>query len=135
MGTIKDDTMLMRDQMIKAAESGDLEAKYQLGWACMRGSKTHEFEKEEKEGFRWLFEAAGEGHVSAMDSVAVCYEYGNGVKKDWPSALRWYQAAADQGHEGAQTRVAVHSFQIKDYEKVHWLCVRSLGTILQCCGM
>ncbi|MDQ6964091.1 MAG: tetratricopeptide repeat protein, partial [Mariprofundales bacterium] len=49
-------------------------------------------------------QAAEKGSLTAMFTVAVNYEYGRGVERDWHEASRWYKLAANKGHPEASFR-------------------------------
>src|SRR5437867_587794 len=45
---------------------------------------------------------AEKGDATAQFYLGMCYDIGNGVKKDRVEAAKWYRKAADQGHVAAQ---------------------------------
>jgi TPR repeat protein len=51
--------------------------------------------------------AAEQGDVNAQWCLAVCYEKGNGVKKDLTNAIEWYTKAAEQGDKEAQDKLSL----------------------------
>ena len=84
----------------KAADQGDADAQFELGWHYETGSGV---EKDESEAVRWYQEAADQGHMGAQFELGWHYETGRGVEEDESEAVRWYQEAADQGHMDAQS--------------------------------
>src|SRR5947208_11530651 len=49
--------------------------------------------------------AADEGLDRAHYQIGVLYEYGRGVRQNFPKAMRWYRRAAAQGLASAQTNI------------------------------
>ena len=49
--------------------------------------------------------AAEKGHTSAMYNLALNYEDGNGVAKDYQEAAKWYRMAAEKGYASAMYRM------------------------------
>ncbi|MBQ9213603.1 MAG: SEL1-like repeat protein, partial [Bacteroidales bacterium] len=41
----------------------------------------------------------------AQNNLGVCYEKGQGVKKDYNKAKEWFSKAAEQGNEKAKTNL------------------------------
>ncbi|KAK2849509.1 hypothetical protein Q5P01_009343 [Channa striata] len=62
--------------------------------------------KNEEEAFTCFQAAAQQGYSKAQFNTAVCYEKGQGVKKDKDKALYYYCQAAVRGHTQAQYRYA-----------------------------
>lgn len=57
------------------------------------------------ETVRWYHMAAEQGRVDAQAMLAVAYQVGDGVAKDYVEAARWYRKAAEQGHARCQFRL------------------------------
>jgi TPR repeat protein len=53
------------------------------------------------EAVKWYAIAAGNGNVSAMVNLGLCFEGGRGVQADDREAVKWFAAAAEAGHERA----------------------------------
>jgi len=86
----------------EAAEKGDAEAQYNLGFCYYVGRGVSEdYEK----AFYWYTKAAERGHAEAQHCLGLCYAYGEGVPKDMAKAAHWYTKAAEQGHAEAQFRI------------------------------
>lgn len=90
-------------QLYKAANGGDIQAKYELAVILLHGLNGS---KDEIEALRWFRAAAEEGHSGAQYYMGEIYQYGQADRvKDEAKALSWYQLAADQGHLLAQTMI------------------------------
>jgi TPR repeat protein len=46
--------------------------------------------------------AAEQGNARAQFNLALMYEDGNGIPKDYNEAIKWYRKAADQGSTKAE---------------------------------
>lgn len=78
----------------KAAEQGNAEAQYRLGYMY---HLCYGFATDYSEAMKWYRKAAEQGYVRAQCNLGLMYHNGNGVAKDLNEAKRWYQKAADQG--------------------------------------
>ncbi|MGI0035084.1 MAG: tetratricopeptide repeat protein [Nitrososphaera sp.] len=47
-------------------------------------------------------QAAERGHAGAQYNLAMMYDTGRGIARDYAEAFKWYRKAARQGHAGAQ---------------------------------
>ncbi len=63
--------------------------------------------RERPEAFSALIEAAANGHRHAQYHVALAYERGQVVSRDFAEAARWYRRAAEQGLADAQLALAL----------------------------
>lgn len=87
------------------AQSGDIDAQYQLGEKYADGAFPNT-----PEAIYWLCLAARDGHVPAQMRLAMLYEDlgsgggGDGKLSNAGSAYFWYTAAASQGDDLAFTR-------------------------------
>ena len=79
---------------LKAAEQGNAEAQYVLGFCYEMGQGVSQ---DYEEAVRWYRLAAEQGNVDAKWQLGCCYERGYGVPKDIDEALKWYRLAAEQG--------------------------------------
>ena len=86
----------------QAAEQGDAQAAYSLGFACQFGLGV---EKSPTQAFYWYREAASFGDVDATANVAACYANGFGVERDPVEAARWLRRAAELGDFEARRRL------------------------------
>ena len=41
----------------------------------------------------------------AQNDLGVCYQFGQGVERDYYEAVKWYRKAAAQGHASAQNNL------------------------------
>lgn len=117
---------------LKAAEQGDPDSQYQVGWMYENGEGTAEEneelaerwyfkaaeqdhaggqfalstlydEKEDKKtSFEWCLKAATQGHISAMYNTGYNYKRGYGVEKNINVAFEYYSKAAKKGDADAQ---------------------------------
>ena len=82
----------------KAAESGNAEAQYKLGFCYERGySVEHDYSK----AVKWYLKAAENENAEAQYSLGWYFENGI-VGQDEYEAVKWYQKAAENGHADAQ---------------------------------
>ena len=47
------------------------------------------------------------GDAAAQNNLGVCYEYGQGVARNYAEAVEWYKKAAVQGHANAQNNLGL----------------------------
>ncbi len=83
------------EDLIAAAEQGDLEAQFRLGRnrlleAAFDASKA-------TEAVMWLTRAAEAGHSGAMTRLGSMYQKGMGVLQNFELALTWIERATRQG--------------------------------------
>ena len=79
-------------ELVKKAESGDLDAQYRLGRCYCAEGVTQDY----KEAVKWFTKAAEQGYVDAQVNLGECYENGQGVTKDYEEAVKWFTKAAEQ---------------------------------------
>jgi len=84
---------------LKAAEEGDKELQYKMGYLYQFGIA---FGKDVDEAVNWYRMAADQGHAEAQFMLGGCYEKGEGVELDLNEAVNWYRKAAKQGHAEAK---------------------------------
>jgi TPR repeat protein len=82
-----------------AAESGDAEAQYEMGMACLCGDGVDE---DPREAVKWFLKAAEQGEVSAQLALAEVYSHGDLGKPDYEEAIRWARKAVEGGNEAAE---------------------------------
>ena len=56
---------------------------------------------------RELTPLAKQGNADAQYNLGVMYENGQGISKNYKTAVKWYRLAADQGHASAQFNLGV----------------------------
>ena len=82
----------------QAAEQGDAEAQYNLGFMYAEGLGVS---KDEPEWVRWYRLGADQGDAVAQLELGLMLmlmsDAGEGVSKDEPELVRWYRLGADQG--------------------------------------
>ena len=87
------------DELRKAAESGDIEAQYELGTRLYYGNKCN---VNNEEAVKWFRKAAEQGYTKAQYLLGQSLVLGMGCKKDKEEAERWLRKAAKQGHTKAK---------------------------------
>lgn len=93
----------------KAAEGGDVEAKYKLGRHYFYYAA---FDKENAEQYyldasTWYAQAADAGHTGAQYELGSVYENGDGVKKDYSKAIEYFTCLSEAGETRPQYDLAV----------------------------
>ena len=63
------------------------------------------------EAVKYFRQAAEMGDSEAQNNLAVCYEFGKGVKKDLGKAYEWYSKAAAKGNAGAKENLQKKKFR------------------------
>lgn len=86
--------------MLPYAKQGDISAQARIG-TLFQDNHEHQL------AIYWLSKAADQQQTVAMNNLALAYEVGLGVKKDWPKALQLYTASAKLGSSHAQNRLGV----------------------------
>ena len=86
------------------AESGDVEAQFDLGMCYENGQGVTPNSTQAAEWFR---KAAEHGNASAQYELGKMYVSGAGVVKDDIQAAKWLAKAADQEHPSAQLGLAI----------------------------
>ena len=90
--------------MSKAAEQGNGNAQFNLGWMYENGRGVA---KNEAEAVRWYRKAAEQGTAQAQCNLGGEYKNGRGVAKNDAEAARWFRKAAEQGDAQAQRTLAL----------------------------
>lgn len=86
----------------KAAEAGNADAQVELGRIYDYKFKEYNIEQNDAEAFKWYKKAAEQGNPAGMENLAISYEYGGKVPKDYSEALKWHLKAAEKGYISAQ---------------------------------
>ena len=92
------------DAIKKAAEQGNVDAQYNLGFMYDNGEGVPE---DDTEAVRWFRQAAEQGNVDAQYNLGFMYVKGEGVPEDDAEAVRWFRQAAEQGHAAAQGMLGI----------------------------
>ncbi len=87
----------------KAADQGDAQAQYNLGWMYDKGKGVA---RDSRQAVHWWKKAADQGDAGAQNNLGVMFANGDGVAHDAKRAVYWYQQAANQGHAQAQFNLA-----------------------------
>ncbi len=87
------------EQLVAAAEQGDLESQNSLGLLYFSGQKG---KGKAYEAFKWFEKAANKGHATATYNLAFLYNTGQGTLQDVPKSKELFQKAADGGSPEAQ---------------------------------
>ena len=84
----------------KAAERGNLNAQFDLGYAYYYGRGV---KQNYSKAVYWFRKASGQGNAIAQVYLGNAYNYGQGVAQNYFMAAYWYKKAADQGNADART--------------------------------
>ncbi|MBS0346826.1 MAG: sel1 repeat family protein [Proteobacteria bacterium] len=88
----------------RAAEDGDVEARFQLGKLYSAGATG--IPADPARAFAWFSAAGKSGHAGAAYYLGIAWRDGYGVKTDHAEAARWLRRAADSGIAAAQFLLA-----------------------------
>lgn len=83
----------------KAAELGEPEAQFDLGYAYYNGEGI---QRDYTVAVRWFKRAATQDFAKAQYNLSYCYMYGRGVPRDYDKALAFLTKAAGKGCQQAQ---------------------------------
>lgn len=83
----------------KLAESGDVEAQFNLGFMFDQGQGVPQ---NYAEAVKWYRKAADQGHADAQYFLGTMYVQGQGVPLNYAEATKWLKKAAEQGLTDAQ---------------------------------
>jgi uncharacterized protein len=100
---VKQDVPKAIELWSKAAEAGNVTARFNLGLQYAAGSGVP---KDMKKAADYLLQAAESGLPEAQFAVAGFYRDGTGVGKDLEAARLWYDRAATAGFEPARVELA-----------------------------
>ncbi len=87
------------DDLLAAAEGGDITAMLQVALAYYQGSDA--VEKDYQTAYIWFLKAAKQGHAAGQYNVGVLYMSGVLGEPDYDAALHWLEKAAAQNYEYA----------------------------------
>ena len=88
----------------EAAESGDADAQYNLGWMYDNGEGVVE---DDKEAVKWYQKAADQGDAQAQSNLGFMYEKGQGVGQNNVTAYAWLNIAAANDNSFAKNNKPV----------------------------
>ena len=83
----------------EAAERGDADAQYMLGYMYAHGDGVPE---DDAEAVRWFRLAAEQGNTEAHTALGLSYAQGEGVPEDPVTGYAWLTIAAEQGEASAK---------------------------------
>lgn len=66
---------------------------FTIGWQLYSGANL--FQRDRKEAFYWLQQAANSGHTLSTFMVGYMLHYGDGIEINYPEAGEWFQKASD----------------------------------------
>ena len=92
------------EELIKLAESGDVEAQFNLGKSFDDGKDV---DIDKSKAIYWYTKAAELGFSKAQFNLAYMFDVGDGIEIDKNQAVYWYTKAAEQGHTVAQFNLAL----------------------------
>lgn len=84
----------------KAAQEGDVEAMFWLGYCYNNGCGV---QKDRNKAVLWYEQAANYGNADAQCNLGYCYYSGEGAVQDDNKAVYWFERAAKQGQVKAQS--------------------------------
>ncbi len=89
----------------QSALQGNVEAQYKLARLVAKGAKG--LKPDPATAFKLYQDAAGKGHVAAMNALGQAYQAGRGTQADALKASEWYQKAADQKLADAENNLGM----------------------------
>lgn len=89
---------LLLTELLARANSGDIEAQYEIGWRSAIGVGLP---SDESLALHWLASAARAGHPLAQNNLGARYLAGDGVAPDLLEAYKWFTLAALAGDRKA----------------------------------
>ena len=93
------DEVTYSPELVKKAESGDMDSQIKLGRCYYLGLGVAQ---DRKESVKWCLRAAEQGNATAQHSLGRCYLFGQGVAQDYKEAVKWWKMAAEQSFVSAQ---------------------------------
>ncbi|MCB1924122.1 MAG: sel1 repeat family protein [Gammaproteobacteria bacterium] len=95
MKAFKSDDLITAMQYLgQAAEKGNADAEYLLGFILDNADDN-------ESARRHYLSAAEKGSADAAYALGTMYSSGDGVERNYDTAVDWYQRASDAGHGGA----------------------------------
>ncbi|MBF0410166.1 MAG: sel1 repeat family protein [Candidatus Riflebacteria bacterium] len=105
LGVKKDHAEALKWLML-AAQQGRAEAQYLVGEILFE-PQTSNVKASRSEAFVWYNKAADQGFDLAIRRMAICYDLGEGIPKDYVKAFNWYLRGAELGDFACQYCVGV----------------------------
>jgi uncharacterized protein len=101
-------------ELAQHAESGDIQAQFELGRAYEDGKGVAQ---EDEQAVQWFRKSADQGNAQAQNALGVMYALGRGVQRDREEAVRWYKKAAKQGLAEGIYNVAISYYNGEGIEE------------------
>ncbi len=107
------------DLYMKAAELGNAEAQYEVGY---RYEYSHGVANDYYEAFKWYKKSADQGYAEAIFHVGVAYHWGEGVQRDDKMAEKYLLNAAYKGYGLAYFHLGLlYKYNLKNKnEAIYW---------------
>ena len=110
-----ENSSLIRDELIKKAENGDVEAQHRLGIIYetaqlpvdTKYGSALELQRDDEQAVYWFRKAADQDHPGAQFSLGWRYEFGGGVDRNPEYAVHWYKKSAEHEYLKAQINLGV----------------------------
>ena len=83
------------EELTRAAELGDADAQFDLGFVYSAG--LGDFEADRAEALTWYRRSAEQGFARAQSALGSAYAYGHSLEQDFTQAATWCQLSAEQG--------------------------------------
>ena len=94
----------------KAADQGNAEAQYYLGYMYENGFGVEQSWKNWQKAAEWYQKAADQNYAPAQYGLGNLYMYNRGVTVSFETAAEWYLKAAEQGNADAQYQLCFMYF-------------------------
>ena len=93
------------EELSRAAELGDSEAQFDLGYMYTIG--IGDFEADSAEALRWYRRSAEQGFARAQSVLGSAYAHGHSLEQDFTQAATWCRLGAEQGDAEGQLCMAL----------------------------
>ena len=109
------DSVLAKDLLLRAAESGVREAANELGRIYNSGLGL---DVDKAEAVKWYRISARAGHPGSQNALGAMYEHGETVNVDMAKAYFWYTLAAGSGnaeasHNGSRLKAELDTDELR----------------------
>ena len=104
--------------LLKAAESGNLEAQCAIGDIFASENNPN---ADPAEAMKWYLKAAENGHGKAQWLVGAGYFNGVGIEADMQKAKHWFEKSAQQGNADGRYGLAGYYFSRQEYAQAEQL--------------
>lgn len=92
------------EELVRAAERGDAQAQFDLGFLYATGIGV--FEADSAEALTWHRRAAEQGFAPAQSALGRAYAHGSVLERDFTQAATWCRLGAEQGDADGQLCMA-----------------------------